>query len=128
MATRRSGPGTGHGDEGGGGDGHCAAALGGDEVSAQGKESQEGFYDLRFYGETESGETLNVKVYGDRDPGYGSTSKMLAQAGISLCKDVSREQRGGGFWTPATVFDERLFERLQSYAGLSFEVLEGASE
>lgn len=92
------------------------------------KEQQEGFYDLRFYGETESGETLTVKVYGDRDPGYGSTSKMLAQAGISLCKDVSREQRSGGFWTPATVFDERLFERLQSYAGLSFEVLEGASE
>lgn len=87
-------------------------------------QQQEGFYDLRFYGETDSGESLTVKVSGDRDPGYGSTSRMLAQAGISLCKEVSREQRGGGFWTPATVFDERLLKRLESYAGLSFEVLE----
>jgi len=49
---------------------------------------------------------------------------MLAQAGISLCKEVSRAQRGGGFWTPATAFDERLFRRLASYAGLQFEVLD----
>jgi len=88
------------------------------------QEQLDGFYDLRFYGETEAGESISVKVYGDRDPGYGSTSKMLAQAGISLCKEVSREQRGGGFWTPATVFDERLFERLEKHAGLSFEVLD----
>ncbi|TCO76827.1 saccharopine dehydrogenase family protein [Chromatocurvus halotolerans] len=91
------------------------------------RQQQEGFYDLRFYGETESGESLTVKVSGDRDPGYGSTSRMLAQAGLSLCKEVSREQRGGGFWTPATVFDERLFRRLESYAGLRFEVLEQSS-
>ncbi|MEQ8516151.1 MAG: saccharopine dehydrogenase NADP-binding domain-containing protein [Chromatocurvus sp.] len=88
------------------------------------RQQQEGFYDLRFHGETDSGDSLTVKVCGDRDPGYGSTSRMLSQAGISLCKEVSREQRGGGFWTPATVFDERLFKRLASYAGLSFELLE----
>lgn len=88
------------------------------------RQQQEGFYDLRFHGETGSGESLSVKVSGDRDPGYGSTSRMLAQAGISLCKEVRREECGGGFWTPATVFDERLFRRLESYAGLGFEVLE----
>jgi len=88
------------------------------------RQQREGFYDLRFYGETEAGESLTVKVCGDGDPGYGSTSRMLAQAGISLCKEVSRAQRGGGFWTPATAFDERLFRRLASYAGLQFEVLD----
>ncbi len=88
------------------------------------EEQLAGFYDLRFHGETEAGETIAAKVYGDRDPGYGSTSKMLAQAGISLCKEVSREKRGGGFWTPATVFDDRLFARLEKHAGLSFEIID----
>ncbi len=39
-----------------------------------------GFYDLRFLGRTEKGEQIRVKVTGDRDPGYGSTAKMLGQA------------------------------------------------
>ena len=64
-----------------------------------------------------------MKVTGDRDPGYGSTAKMLAQAAISVCRDVDRAERGGGFWTPATVFNARIFERLQSHAGMNFELL-----
>lgn len=88
------------------------------------QEQREGFFDFRFIGETVSGKTISAKVVGDRDPGYGSTSKMLAQAGISLCKDVSHAQKGGGFWTPATVFDQRLFDRLSQHAGLSFEILD----
>ncbi|MEN9377069.1 MAG: hypothetical protein RL710_2226, partial [Pseudomonadota bacterium] len=31
----------------------------------------------------------------------------------------------GGFWTPATIFGQRLITRLQAKAGLTFEVLEG---
>lgn len=88
------------------------------------QQRQEGFYDLRFYGRTEAGDEIRVKVTGDRDPGYGSTAKMLSQAGISLCKDINRDARPGGFWTPATVFDDRLLERLQDHAGLRFEVVE----
>jgi len=87
------------------------------------QEQQEGFYDLRFKGRTDAGEEITVKVSGDRDPGYGSTSRMLAQAGISLCREVRREEKGGGFWTPATVFDQRLLDRLQTHAGLEFKVL-----
>lgn len=88
------------------------------------QQQQEGFYDLRFFGRTEAGDEIRVKVTGDRDPGYGSTAKMLSQAGISLCKDISRDARPGGFWTPATVFDERLLSRLQAHAGMSFEVFD----
>jgi len=61
-------------------------------------------------------------VAGDRDPGYGSTAKMLAQAGISLRRDVDEGEVGGGFWTPATVFNDKLITRLVDYAGMSFEV------
>ncbi len=81
-----------------------------------------GFYVLKFLGKTDSGRSLQVKVTGDRDPGYGSTAKMVAQCGISLAHDISAAEKPGGFWTPATVFDDRLIERLRGLAGMSFEV------
>ncbi|CAM3797309.1 saccharopine dehydrogenase family protein [Parendozoicomonas haliclonae] len=81
-----------------------------------------GFYDLRFVGKTADGQTLKTKVTGDRDPGYGSTAKMLAQAGLCLALNTSKEQKPGGFWTTASVFDETIFERLTKNAGLTFEV------
>ncbi|WP_321908398.1 saccharopine dehydrogenase family protein [Paraburkholderia sp. J11-2] len=84
-----------------------------------------GRYDLRFFGRTDEGQVLRVKVTGDRDPGYGSTGKMLGQAAISLARDLvedgAKAGRPGGFWTPATVFDARFIERLTRYAGLRFE-------
>lgn len=83
-----------------------------------------GFYDLRFYGKTVTGQTLRVKVHGDRDPGYGSTGKMLGQAAACLAQDISKKDCAGGFWTPATIFGERLITRLVANAGLTFEVLE----
>ncbi|WP_175765931.1 saccharopine dehydrogenase family protein [Burkholderia ambifaria] len=86
-----------------------------------------GRYDLRFFGRTDDGRTLRVKVTGDRDPGYGSTGKMLGQAALSLALDCTRDGaktgRGGGFWTPATIFDARFVERLERHAGLRFELL-----
>ncbi|MGS0895325.1 saccharopine dehydrogenase family protein [Burkholderia stagnalis] len=86
-----------------------------------------GRYDLRFFGHADDGRTVRVKVTGDRDPGYGSTGKMLGQAAIGLALDCRRGDektgRGGGFWTPATMFDERFVERLVRHAGVRFEVV-----
>jgi short subunit dehydrogenase-like uncharacterized protein len=85
-----------------------------------------GFYDLRFFGTTADGRKLRAKVAGDRDPGYGSTSKMLGEAGACLALDVPKPERAGGFWTPATALGDRLLERLKTHAGLSFELIENA--
>ncbi|MBB3047530.1 short subunit dehydrogenase-like uncharacterized protein [Litorivivens lipolytica] len=85
-------------------------------------EQLNGFFDLRFRGTTERGESLSVKVTGDRDPGYGSTAKMLSQAAICL-GETSRDQRAGGFWTPSTAMGNALIERLREHAGLTFERL-----
>lgn len=88
------------------------------------KEKQlSGSYDLLFLGTTKEEEKIATRVTGDRDPGYGSTAKMLTQAAISLVRDVDKNSRPGGFWTPATVFDEKLIERLRKHAGMSFEVV-----
>jgi len=84
---------------------------------------RKGFFDIRFHGTTADGRILRAKVTGDRDPGYGSTGKMLGQAGACLAQDVGKEDRAGGFWTPATIFGDRLVERLRAHAGLTFEIL-----
>jgi short subunit dehydrogenase-like uncharacterized protein len=80
-----------------------------------------GFFDLRFFGRTASGRSVRVKVTGDRDPGYGSTAKMLGEAAMCLAFDVPRDTVAGGFWTPATIFGDRLVARLEAHAGLRFE-------
>jgi len=82
-----------------------------------------GYFDLRFKGETSKGEVLEVKVTGDRDPGYGSTAKMLSQAAVCLAKDKSKTGSVAGFYTPATAMGDVLRERLIKFAGMTFEVL-----
>ena len=80
---------------------------------------EQGFFDIRFHGTTASGAEIMTKVTGDRDPGYGSTSKMLGESALALLdSDAS-----GGFWTPATALGDDLISRLVEHAGLTFEVL-----
>ena len=88
---------------------------------------EQGFYDLRFWGVTASRRTMEVKVLGDRDPGYGSTAKILGQAGLCMAQDFAKSDKLGGFWTPASMFGSRLIERLVKAAGLTFECKESAS-
>ena len=85
---------------------------------------EKGFFDLRFIGRTIDGRELRVKVTGDRDPGYGSTAKMLGEAATCLAQDVSKGEVAGGFWTPSTALGEALYKRLESHAGLRFDLLE----
>lgn len=87
------------------------------------KEQQDGMFDLRFYGTTASAQQLVTQVTGDRDPGYGSTAKMLGEAAVCLARDISKDDLAGGMWTPATAFGQALISRLQQHAGLTFEVL-----
>ena len=82
-----------------------------------------GFFDLRFFGKTSDGKTIRAKVAGDADPGYLSTSKMLGQAAACLA-GLDKPEKPGGFWTPATLFGDRLIEALRAHAGVTFEVLE----
>jgi short subunit dehydrogenase-like uncharacterized protein len=83
---------------------------------------EKGSFDVRLFGRTRDGQTLQTKVTGDRDPGYGSTGKMLGEAIVSLAFDIPADQPGG-FWTPATLLGNKLIQRLTEHAGLSFEVV-----
>jgi short subunit dehydrogenase-like uncharacterized protein len=83
-------------------------------------EAQEkGFFDIRFHGTTGDGDDVMVKVTGDRDPGYGSTAKMLCEAATTLINSEAT----GGFWTPATALGDAFIRALIDHAGLTFDVL-----
>ena len=84
-----------------------------------------GFFDLRQFGKLADGTVIRTKITGDRDPGYGSTSKMLAESGVCLAQDELAS--GGGVLTPAAAMGDALLSRLQENAGLTFEVLGTAS-
>ena len=81
-------------------------------------ERDAGFYDVLFVGTDVQGHQLRVGVTGDRDPGYGSTSKMIAEAAVCLLQDATGTP--GGIWTPAAAMGEPLMARLQANAGLTF--------
>ncbi|MGP5505762.1 saccharopine dehydrogenase, partial [Psychrobacter celer] len=93
--------------------------------SGPSKEEQEsGYFDIRLFGQTTGNQTINTKVTGDKDPGYGSTSRMLAQAALCLAQDISKDDVAGGFWTPAAAMGDTLLSRLEEHAGLHFEVVD----
>ena len=83
-----------------------------------------GFFDIELMGKNAKGEKLTAKVTGDRDPGYGCTAKMLAQAGLCLAFDLAKEDKAGGFWTPSTAMGDLLIERLNDHAGMSFTLVD----
>ena len=85
------------------------------------KESREnGMYDVLFVGEASDGQLVKVSVQGDKDPGYGSTSKMIAESAVCLVKNP--EAASGGIWTPAPAMGSLLIDRLQANAGLTFTI------
>ncbi len=87
------------------------------------KEQKNGFYTLHFTGTDSEGNLSRVKVTGDRDPGYGSTAKILGESAVCLLKDVSPGDLSGGFWTPSIAMGPKLIDRLIANAGLTFEVV-----
>jgi short subunit dehydrogenase-like uncharacterized protein len=83
-------------------------------------ERENGSYDVMFVGSNESGESLIAGVKGDKDPGYGSTSKMIAESAVCLLLNPNEGE--GGITTPAPAMGEKLIARLQQNAGISFEI------
>jgi short subunit dehydrogenase-like uncharacterized protein len=85
------------------------------------KEEQEnGLYDLLFVAIGPDGKQVRVAVRGDRDPGYGSTSKMISECAICLLRDTP--EVSAGIWTPGAAMGNKLIKRLVDHAGLTFEV------
>ena len=102
-----------------------ANPMGGENVPQPGEgpsqESREqGNYDVQFFADIDEG-CIEARVTGDMDPGYGSTSKMIAESAMCLihdCNDLS-----GGIYTPAPAMGNKLIKRLIEKAGLTFDII-----
>jgi short subunit dehydrogenase-like uncharacterized protein len=91
------------------------------------EQREAGFYEVFFLGIDPGDRTRDtvIKVSGNLDPGYGSTSRMLGEAAVCLAKDDITVS--GGFWTPASSLGDAYLQRLTGKAGLKFEVIDLAS-
>jgi len=83
------------------------------------KEREAGLYDILFVGIAPDERQVRIAVRGDRDPGYGSTSKMISECAICLLRDAAEVR--GGIWTPGAAMGHRLIKRLVDNAGLKFD-------
>ncbi|GAB5351742.1 saccharopine dehydrogenase family protein [Qipengyuania sp. 483] len=82
------------------------------------EERENGFYDVLFLGEWPDGKSIRYGVKGKFDPGYGSTSRMLAETAMGLLASDTE----GGVGTPGSFLGEALVERLRERAHLTFEL------
>ena len=84
------------------------------------EERENGGYDLLYVAIAPDGRQVRAAVKGDRDPGYGSTSKMISECAICLLRDTP--DVAAGIWTPGAAMGHRLIKRLVDHAGLTFAV------
>jgi short subunit dehydrogenase-like uncharacterized protein len=84
------------------------------------EERENGRYDLLYVAVAPDGRRVRAAVKGDRDPGYGSTSKMISECAVCLLRDTP--ELPGGIWTPGAAMGDRLIKRLVDHAGLTFAV------
>jgi short subunit dehydrogenase-like uncharacterized protein len=84
------------------------------------EERESGHFDILFVAEMPDGRSVSTVVTGDRDPGYGSTSKMIAESAVCLVRDATHTK--GGIFTAGGLMAEPLMKRLADNAGLTFRV------
>jgi short subunit dehydrogenase-like uncharacterized protein len=84
------------------------------------EERENGLYDLLYVAIAPDGRQVRASVKGDRDPGYGSTSKMISECAICLLRDTP--DVSAGIWTPGAAMQHKLIKRLVDHAGLTFTV------
>ena len=86
------------------------------------EEQRSGHFEIFFHGRsTDGSKTIRTRVSGDRDPGYGATSRMLGESAVCLARDELSCK--GGVWTPASSMGQQLIKRLEANAGIQFEPL-----
>jgi short subunit dehydrogenase-like uncharacterized protein len=87
----------------------------GEGITAEQRER--GSFEMLLLGKRD-GHVLRLRIDGDRDPGYGATSRMLGESAVCLARDDLHVS--GGFWTPASALGKALVRRLEQRAGVRF--------
>tara|TARA_R110001606_G_scaffold200544_2_gene348426 strand:- start:12225 stop:13397 length:1173 start_codon:yes stop_codon:yes gene_type:complete len=69
-----------------------------------------GYYSISYYGIEDGRIAARIDISDDRDPGGGSTCKLVGESAMCLLQDDVTV--GGGFWTPASAMGDQLAKRL----------------
>ncbi len=88
------------------------------------RQRENGFFNISIYALGKDGKWIRGKITGDMDPGYGSTSKMLAEAAVCLAVDSDQSPSVSGILTPSVALGTPYLYRLTKYAGLTFEMID----
>jgi len=110
--------------------GAIAGAMSGEDGPKPGEgpsreEREAGGYELLVIGSHAEGGEIRARVTGDKDPGYGSTSKIIAEAALCLIEDCT--DTPGGIWTPAAALGRTLIPRLVDRAGMTFDLVDAGA-
>ncbi len=92
------------------------------------KSREEGEFEFHFIAQARSGHRLMLAVSGDRDPGYGSSSRMIGEVAVCLTRDLPKSDLSGGFWTPGAAIADKIIPRLIENAGMKFDLLTETGE
>lgn len=81
------------------------------------EDCENGSWAMSFIAIGDKGRSVRVDVEGAGDPGFRSTSRMIAETALCLrdATDVA-----GGIWTPGAALNRRLLERLKTHASVTF--------
>lgn len=92
------------------------------------KAREEGEFEFHLIARTRLGHRLKLVVSGDRDPGYGSSSRMIGEVAVCLARDLPKSALSGGFWTPGAAIANKIIPRLINNAGMKFALLAETGE
>ena len=95
----------------------ASAPKPGEGPSKEDRES--GYYDILVVGIDKDRGRVRAGVHGRKDPGYGSTSMIMAETAVCLLKHGANVS--GGISLPAAALGMALVNQLQAHAGLSFK-------
>ena len=82
------------------------------------KERDNGYFVIYLIGKKEGTIKMQATIKGQKDPGYGETAKMLAEA--ALCLALEELPENYGVITPSYAMGKALLQRLR-HAGMTFE-------
>ena len=82
---------------------------------------QSGFFKLKIIGSINKIQKNSVTIFGDSDPGYSATAKMLTESAICILLNQNKIPKKYGVLTPASGIGLALIERLKG-KGISFKI------
>tara|TARA_B100000085_G_scaffold28339_1_gene23440 strand:- start:188 stop:520 length:333 start_codon:yes stop_codon:yes gene_type:complete len=82
---------------------------------------QSGFFKLKLIGSINDMQKNSVTVFGDSDPGYSATAKMLTESALSTLLNQNKILKKYGVLTPASGIGLTLIERLKG-KGIVFKI------